>query len=439
MNILKIIHGYPPYYNAGSEVYSQSICDELSKHHNVTIFTREENPFLPDFHMRHEQHSSQQGIYYANMYRGKDGFRHPILDERFRKLVRDLKPDVAHIGHLNHLSTGLIDVLNEENIPIVFTLHDFWLMCPRGQFLQRNFGSNDFHRLCSGQENHKCATHCYSSYFSGKAEFQEEDERYWTRWIEQRMKETQSVTAKVTHFIAPSQYLLQRFVNEFAVPADKISYLDYGFPLHYLTPSTSPKKHKAFTLGYIGTHIPAKGVNQLIEAFTQIKGEAQLLIWGKKDVQSTQALHALASAVGTRIHFKGEYVNKHLADEVFAQVDAIVVPSIWGENSPLVIHEAQACHVPVITADFGGMAEYVQHQVNGLLFEHRNATSLSEQLSWAVEHPDNMKVLGMRGYLQDPEGRVPDIGAHCETLLSIYQQAIKHHATTLATNDRYES
>jgi len=58
------------------------------------------------------------------------------------------------------------------------------------------------------------------------------------------------------------------------------------------------------------------------------------------------------------IEFCGEYVNKNLANTVFANVDCIVVPSIWAENSPLVIHEAQECKVPVITADYGGMGEY---------------------------------------------------------------------------------
>ncbi len=48
--------------------------------------------------------------------------------------------------------------------------------------------------------------------------------------------------------------------------------------------------------------------------------------------------------------------------EVFNKIDAIVVPSIWLENSPLVIHEALQAGVLVITADVGGMAEYVHHE-----------------------------------------------------------------------------
>jgi hypothetical protein len=62
------------------------------------------------------------------------------MDDNFVELVKQIKPDIAHIGHVNHLSTGLIDELNKLNIPIVYTLHDFWLMCPRGQFLTRSIG-----------------------------------------------------------------------------------------------------------------------------------------------------------------------------------------------------------------------------------------------------------------------------------------------------------
>lgn len=91
---------------------------------------------------------------------------------------------------------------------------------------------------------------------------------------------------------------------------------------------------------------------------------------------------------------------------MFSNVDCIVVPSIWGENSPLVIHEAQSCKIPVITAEFGGMKEYVQHNVNGLLFKHRCANSLAEQLKFAVLNAERMKELGAKGYLYSADGSV---------------------------------
>lgn len=420
MHILKIIHGYPLNYNAGSEVYSQSICNELSKQHKVSVFTREENPYRPDFEIRKETENSNLDFYFVNNPKGKDGYRHQAMDSNFAKLIATIKPDIAHIGHLNHLSTGIVDELNKQNIPIVFTLHDFWLMCPRGQFLSRSIGKENNFQLCSSQQDQKCANDCYKVYFSGREENEQQDIEHWSAWTHQRMIETKAIINKVDAFIAPSNYLRNRFVNEFSVPENKIIYLDYGFPTEYLTQTEKSKDNTNFTFGYIGTLIPAKGVNQLIEAFCQIETPATLRIYGRQNGQSTDALKLLAVTSKNKIEFAGEYVNHNLANDVFSKVDCIVVPSIWAENSPLVIHEAQSCKVPVITADFGGMKEYVQHQVNGLLFEHRNTNSLAEQMKFAIANPHLMKECGQKGYLFSADGSVPNIQDHCKELEKIY-------------------
>ena len=448
MHILKIIHGYPPNYNAGSEVYSQSICNELSKHQKVSVFTREENPYASCFSIREQKVNDNLSLYFVNNPQGKDGYRHKQMDDNFAKLVKQLKPDIAHIGHVNHLSTGLVDELNKLKIPIVYTLHDFWLMCPRGQFLTRSIGvstgstQNNF-QLCEKQDDKKCATDCYKVYFSGREENENADIENWSNWTHQRMIETKAIINKVDLFIAPSNYLRDRFINDFEVPENKIIYLDYGFPTDYLTPQlcsgqAATEKSKAktnYTFGYIGTHIPAKGVNLLIEAFNQMEEPATLKIFGRANGQSTNALKELAVKSKNKIEFSGEYINHNLANDVFSNVDCIVVPSIWGENSPLVIHEAQSCKVPVITADFGGMKEYVQHNVNGLLFEHRNANSLAEQMKFAVSNPDKMKKLGEKGYLYSADGSVPNIQDHCKELENIYSKFIyKLWRVTLDTN-----
>lgn len=422
MHILKIIHGYPPNYNAGSEVYSQSVCNELSKHHRVSVFTREENPYAPCFTIKQIKEHENLDLYYANNPQGKDGYRHRELDKNFAKLIAEIKPDVAHIGHLNHLSTGIVDELNKQGIPIVFTLHDFWLMCPRGQFLTRSIGKENNFQLCTHQENTKCATDCYSVYFSGRVQNLQDDINHWSSWVSSRMEETKAITKKVDLFIAPSKYLKDRFVKDFDISANKIEYLDYGFPTHYLTPTYNIQNRGVFTFGYIGTHITAKGVNLLIEAFKKIEIPAKLLIWGHKDDQSSNALRKLAEGSVNIIEFVGQYVNKNLANEVFTKVDCVVVPSIWTENSPLVIHEAQACNIPVITADAGGMQEYVQHEINGLIFKHRDVDSLQEQMLHAINNQDLMKQLGKRGYLFDANGKVPDISDHCIELISLYNQ-----------------
>lgn len=428
MKILKVIHGYPPTYNAGSEVYSQSICNELSKNHSVHVFTREQDEYRLDFETRED---NRQGIPLTliNLPREKDGYEHPQVNAIFSKILDKFQADIVHIGHLNHLSLGIVQEIKKRDIPIVFTLHDFWLMCPRGQFLQRNFDGQNLYRLCDGQEHRKCANSCYKMIHSCNPIDQQKDESYWADWIERRMDAVQKIIPLVDVFIAPSKYLMNRFINDFNLPKNKIQYLDYGFPIHYLKPAEYNKK-RPFTFAYIGTHIPAKGVNLLIEAFKKLKGESVLKIWGRHISQNTHSLKRLASDSNNPIIFEQEYKNEKIVEEVFQHVDAIVTPSIWGENSPLVIHEAQACKIPVITADFGGMKEYVQHQKNGLLFEHRNAVSLATQMQWAVNHPEEMKILGKRAYLFSEDGAVPNISSHCEKLVHIYQQLISTYHET---------
>ena len=190
MHILKIIHGYPTNYNAGSEVYSQSIVNELKNNNEVTIFTREENDYLPDFNFRKENKENINFVY-VNMPRGKDGYNHKIVNIRFADMIDDVKPDVAHIGHLNHLSIGIVDELKNKGVPILYTLHDFWLMCPRGQFLQRNFDGDSLYQLCDKQENEKCAESCYKMYQSGINS--ESDKKHWTNWVDTRMKSIKQI------------------------------------------------------------------------------------------------------------------------------------------------------------------------------------------------------------------------------------------------------
>jgi len=75
------------------------------------------------------------------------------------------------------------------------------------------------------------------------------------------------------------------------------------------------------------------------------------------------------------------------------------------------------------------MKEYVAHQVNGLLFEHRNVEDLAKQMQWAIEHPIQMKEYGQRGYLHSQDGKIIDLTDHCQKLKQVYQKAITENET----------
>ena len=431
MRILKVIHGYPMRYNAGSEVYSQSLCQALARRHEVHVFTREEDAFAPDFALRTEQDADDAGVtvHLVNNPRMKDRYRADGLDRRFGEVLEAVVPDVVHIGHLNHLSTSLVREAARRAIPIVFTLHDYWLMCPRGQFMQMfPEDPNELWAACSGQDDRKCAERCYARYFGGGQEDYEGDVAYWTGWVNRRMRHVRELAELVDLFIAPARYLRDRFRDGFGLPERKLVYLDYGFPRERLV-GRERVAGEPFTFGYIGTHIPAKGIHDLIRAFGRLEGDTRLRIWGRPRGQDTEALKAIASelppGLRDRIEWLPEYRNQDIVGDVFDRVDAIVVPSVWVENSPLVIHEAQQARVPVITANVGGMREYVEHEVNGLLFEHRSVASLAEQMQRLAADPGLARRLGARGYLYDEAGEIPDIEGHVQAVEELYARVIR--------------
>lgn len=430
LKILKVIHGYPMRYNAGSEVYSQTLCRALAERHEVHVFTRQENVFAPDYALTQEPDSDDSRItlHLVNNPNLKDRYKAAGVDRRFQEVLYKVAPDIVHVGHLNHLSTSLIALAGRQRIPVIFTLHDYWLMCPRGQFVQQ-FPENPLQlwNACYGQEDKKCAERCYARYFSGDESEQGVDSRYWTDWVSRRMRSTREIVRYVDTFIAPSQYLMHRYEAEFAVPSSKLEYLDYGFDRSRLA-SRGRHPESAFVFGYIGTHIPAKGIHHLIDAFANVEGDCRLRIWGRPRGQDTEALKTIASSLpkerARRIEWLPEYDNSHIVRDVFNHCDAIVVPSIWVENSPLVIHEAQQCRVPVITARAGGMSEYVAHESNGLLFEHRSPEALSVQMQRLVDSPELARELGARGYLHNDSGDIPDIADHAQKIEKIYGRAL---------------
>jgi glycosyltransferase involved in cell wall biosynthesis len=430
MKILKVIHGYPMLYNAGSEVYSQTICHGLAKRgHDVHVFTREEDSFRPDGAVRlsHDTDVPDIKLHLVNNPRHKDRYRLAIIDQRFAELLDELQPDIVHIGHLNHLSTSLVFEAKKRHIPIVYTLHDYWLMCPRGQFMQMHSADNNLWAACDGQENRKCATQCYARYYSGADEELEQDIAYWQGWVERRMAHIRKVVDDVDLFISPAKYLKERYENDFGLPKNKSIYLDYGFDRSRMT-GRDRIAEEPFTFGYIGTHIPAKGIHQLIEAFGKLNGNALLRIWGRDRGQDSRSLRAIVDTLPVdkqqNVQWMPEYKNQQIAVDVLSKTDVIVTPSVWVENSPLVIHEAQQARVPVITANAGGMGEYVIDGVNGLTYEHRNVDDLAKKMQMLLDDPALAKQLGERGYAFSEDGDIPDIEQHVLNLESCYQKVL---------------
>eukprot|EP00041_Stephanoeca_diplocostata_P039527 m.1634234 g.1634234 ORF g.1634234 m.1634234 type:complete len:2281 (-) comp25413_c0_seq5:6626-13468(-) len=446
LRILVSNHGYPPINNAGSEIYTQTLANALhDAGHDVVVFSRYENMFDADYKVKmvHDSLNPAIKVYLMNHARSNARFANSAVDDAWRGVLLDVKPDIVHFGHLNHLSTGMVQVAKALQIKTVFTLHDFWLACPRGQFLQWGLSDREPFSLCSGQSDAKCAEKCLNRFSTGSADMQRADKQYWEAWVANRMESTRAVCRDVDVFIAPSQYMCDRMTAELPVLANKTLVHDYGFNLSYL-----PRRPVGFraipkldgvVFGYTGRHHPSKGVEMLIESFYRIPGSDSLLrIWGRNEGQLTASLReteakcraqadARGDRQGKRVEWFAEYTNREVFDAVFMQCDVLVVPSVWAENSPLVIHEAQQCGVPIVTANKGGMSEFVHDGVNGLLFEHRNNASLTAALTKVVADPAVMATLGQRRYIKSKSGDIMSIAEDVRFLVAEYDRLLDFH------------
>ena len=391
MKILKVIHGFPPDYMAGSEVYSYHLVKELIEQNiQVCVFTRVENEFDKPYTIYNEIYENIP-IMRINKpirdYRYEDKFYDENIDKAFGDYLEQVKPDIVHFGHLSHLSTSLIKIVKYRNIPLVYTIHDFWLFCIKGQMI------NQKNERCKQPSIANC-TQC-SPYVTNES------------MVEQSSRHMREMIDLVDVFLSPSRTLMIFFMQH-GVPLGKIKYMKYGFNKQKITYNKKIfGKNSKIRFGFIGRVIPQKGIKVLVDTFRELPNE-QLCIYGdigkqKRFLQTTN------------ISFAGGYDNNNI-NEVFANIDVLIVPSLWLENSPLVIQEAQLAGIPVITSHIGGMAELIQDNINGYLFETGNIHSLKAVIEKIVAHPSTLNDLEVN------PNEVVSIKENALQIKEIYQQ-----------------
>ena len=155
MRIVQVMHGFPPYNMAGSEVYTYNLSKELSKTDEVFVFHRIADPEREEYEVSSGTYDGLNICRINNTFKYCDSFektyRNNLIAEKFGSFLDEVNPDIAHFGHVTDLSTSLIKEAKKRNIPVIFTLHDFWLFCQLGQLLKRDLS------LCDGPEDSECA------------------------------------------------------------------------------------------------------------------------------------------------------------------------------------------------------------------------------------------------------------------------------------------
>lgn len=414
MNILQVLHSFLPYSAAGTEVYTYKLSKELSKKNKINIFFRVNDTKTKEYTVKHSRFDGLDSYAINHTFKlcgsFKDTYTDKIIDNNFSMLLDKLKPDIIHIHHLMFLSCGIASEAKKRGIPIIFTLHDYWLLCYRGQLIDNQL------KICkdnsvSGCENClknllKIKKYSLLFYFLLKRKkalfllsiFKKLyfliAKKQTTNGVSNFKESSKRICSEVDLFIAPSHFIKNKFIEN-GIPQEKIIYSPYG--LDKLNFSYVPKKNtddNILRFGYMGTLLPMKGLDVLISAFEEVKDkDIGLAIYGKlfpyTGFESYPGVLKRMIRSDFRIKLMGGYDNKDVG-RILANIDVLVVPSIWLENAPLVIQEAFLARTPVIASRIGGIPELISDGINGLLFNPGDVNDLQEKMHYIINNPEKI-------------------------------------------------
>ena len=196
----------------------------------------------------------------------------------------------------------------------------------------------------------------------------------------------------VDHFICPSKFLRDRYVS-WGLPAEKVVVLDNGQTDHHSQGFDLPDQNIEQRFAVLGQLSRLKGTLVVLDAVRMlpaaIRKKVRVEIHGSVQYALEDFRDELARGMlglEDSVRLCGPYLPEH-ATGILRRNGWLIVPSIWWENSPLVIQEAFAAGRPVLCSNIGGMAEKVADGVSGLHFRVNNAGDLAARMEQCVSQP----------------------------------------------------
>lgn len=437
LRIALIVHQFLPHHAAGTEQLTLKVAQSLrARGIEVTVVAAEPvsgaEPAIKQDSVKGIPVIRLQGVTIGNPFISIDN---PQADGLLRQVLKRLSPDLVHIFHFNHIGVGIVDVAATLGLPLLFTATDFWWRCP----LEHLQGPDE--RRCQGPGllGARCLQHRALIHFSGrsagKAVIQSVPLLAYAlplavaravapllpiarrvAGLSRRQEDLRRYAQRIKIALAPTEAVRDEMVSAGFAP-ESVRLLPFGIDApEEAAPAAA--KHP-FTIGFIGTLREHKGAHLLLEAAARLPAglDARIQIYGDRSTDAAYAerLDMLARDALVPVTFEGAFAED-VFGRVLAGLDAVVVPSLWMENRPLVLLSSLLARKPVVVTDQPGLTCEVVHGENGLVVPPDRPEALAEALTRLALDT------GLREHLARHPRRPMRMEAYIEALCAIYAE-----------------
>jgi glycosyltransferase involved in cell wall biosynthesis len=397
------------FYGGGDSTYTFNLANLLrSKGHRVAFFAMQDERNISDSnsdlfvsHIDFKELDRNK-----NLLAGLRVMRRVIYStearKKFSQMLERLHPDIIHLQNIHaHITPSVIFEAKKRGLPVVWTLHDYKLICPNTHFLIDKKG--EICEACS--RNH---------YYQAVLKRCKKDSLLASAMasVEAYAHRIMGLRNIIDFFITPSAFLRSKLIDR-GFPPEKVKHL----PL-FLTEDVfhDVNEDKGYLL-FFGKLDPIKGIYPLLEACQKAK-KIHLSLAGRAEEPLTSRLQEILLP-------NTKYVGMKYGDELrnlILGARAVILPSLWYENQTFSIIEAFAAGKPVIASDLGGMTELVKNSKGGLLVPPGDVEALAEAMEWIATHAKQANQMGQAA--REYAMREHSSQKHYERLMHIYERVL---------------
>ncbi|HET8728740.1 MAG TPA: glycosyltransferase family 4 protein [Alphaproteobacteria bacterium] len=385
--VLVISHGHPAFSLGGAEIASYNLHQGLNRLPGFESFYLARIA-APVARHRHSAFMSlrqkeREILFHTESY---DHFRMSNRDtdaiqQDFIRFVRDLKPDIVHFHHFLGLGLECLFAIKQAmpQVPIAITFHEYLAICHHHGQMIKTGGQG---KLCHRASPAECAG-CFPDIPAAQ--------------FHKREAFLKTFLDLADIYVSPSHFLIDRYAA-WGLPREKFRFIENGLdigdiaPPRPLPPGGTGRRNR---FAYFGQINHFKGLHVVLEAVGRVPEEvwgtdSQLMVFGgnleRQPQEFQDRFKRLVDLAGSRVRFYGSYQSSEMPT-LMRNVDWTIVPSVWWENSPIVIQEAYLHKRPIICSDIGGMAEKIEDGVTGLHFRAGSVEGLVDRFVEVLTTP----------------------------------------------------